>query len=102
MSKVQQHADLVFNRVKGIPTLYMNMPEGSLYSIIQVDTSKFKDIPTSLAFAEKLAQEQGVVVLPTECFLSSGGFRIVLCNPPEVLNECLDRIHDFILNHLSN
>lgn len=102
MNKVQQHADLVFNKVKGIPTLYMNMPEGSLYSIIQVDTTQFKDIPTSLAFAEKLAQEQGVVVLPTECFLSSGGFRIVLCNPPEVLNECLDRIHEFILNHLSN
>lgn len=102
MNKVKEHAELVFNRVKDIPTLYMNMPEGSLYSIIQVDISRFKDITTSLAFAERLAEEQGVVVLPSECFLSSGGFRIVLCNPPEILNECMDRIHEFILNHLSN
>ena len=64
-----------------------------------MDLSKV-DFPTTVTFAEKLAEEEGVLVLPSEAFMSSSGFRLVLCQPIYVIEECMERIKALCLRHL--
>lgn len=68
--------------------------------MIALDVNQLKEIETSKQFTEKLIEEEGVLVLPAECFLGTNGFRIVLCNPKEVLEECLNRLEQFIVRNL--
>jgi len=102
MQKVKDRAEIVYAKIHQIPTLGMSMPEGALYCFATVDLSSYRDIENSIVFAEKLAREQGVLVIPAESFMSQNGFRIVLCNPKSVLEECMDRIKIFVLEHLNN
>jgi len=101
MEKVKERAELVYSKVQNIPGLSMAMPEGALYCLVMVEQSAFRDIASSKEFAEKLAREQGVLVMPAEAFMSQGAFRVVLCHPKRVLEECLSRIQEFVSSHLS-
>jgi tyrosine aminotransferase len=100
MQKLKSNADFLYNRISKLPCLTMNRPQGAMYALISLHLSQFRDIRTSQEFAEKLAWEQGVIVMPGECFLSEGSFRIVLCNPKGVLAESCDRIGAFIQEHM--
>lgn len=99
LQKLKRNADYLYSRVQRVPGLTMSMPQGAMYCMINVDLERLRDMTSSREFAEKLAREQGVVVLPGECFLSTSSFRIVLCNPQEVLGECFDRIEAFLQAH---
>ena len=96
MGKVKER-----NKIREIPGLRMEVPEGSFYCMVSIDFSHL-DFGTSIAFAQKLASEQGVLVMPAEAFLSANGFRIVLCQPIYVIEECMDRIKKFVESHLVN
>ena len=74
------------------------MPEGSLYCMVSVDLSVM-DLESTVVFAQKLASEQGVLVMPGEAFLSEGSFRVVLCQPVYVIEECMERIRKFVEAH---
>lgn len=100
LQKLKSNADFLYSRISKLPTLTMNRPQGTMYALISLDLSQFRDIRTSQEFAEKLAWEQGVIVMPGECFLSEKAFRVVLCNSKEVLAESCDRIGAFIEEHL--
>ena len=95
MAKIKQRAELVLEKVKEIPCLSMNLPQGAMYCMIGIDFTnlKFKD---SLSFAKKLAKKQGVLVMPAEACLGKDGFRIVLCQPIYVIEECMERIETLI------
>jgi tyrosine aminotransferase len=95
MEKVKARAELVKSFVQQIEGLNVSESEGSLYVMISVDLNllKFKD---SFAFCEKFAKDQGVILLPAEAFLSHSGFRVVLCNPLDVLEECMKRLKEFV------
>ncbi|CAG9322345.1 unnamed protein product [Blepharisma stoltei] len=97
--KLKQRADIVYQKLSGIPELTVIPTEGSIYSMILIDTNAFRDIPNSEVFAEKLAAEEGLMLLPAECFSSESGFRIVICNPIEVLEDSMDRIKEFVKRH---
>ena len=101
MGKVKERVDIVQNKIREIPGLRMEVPEGSFYCMVSIDFSHL-DFGTSIAFAQKLASEQGVLVMPAEAFLSANGFRIVLCQPIYVIEECMDRIKKFVESHLVN
>jgi len=98
--KLKANADFLHSRISQFPALSMSRPQGAMYALVSIDLRKFRDIRSSQEFAEKLAWEQGVVVLPGECFLSHGTFRVVLCNPKEVLADSCDRIGAFLQAHL--
>jgi tyrosine aminotransferase len=100
LHKLKSNADFLYSRISKLPCLTMNRPQGAMYALISLHLSQFRDIRTSQEFAEKLAWEQGVIVMPGECFLSEGSFRIVLCNPKGVLAESCDRIGAFIQEHM--
>ena len=98
--KLKSNADFLYQRISQFPCLTMNRPQGTMYALISVDLTQFQDLHSSQELAEKLAWEQGVVVMPGECFLSAGSFRVVLCNSREVLAESCDRIAAFLQVHL--
>ena len=98
--KLKANADYIYSRISRLPGLTVNRPQGAMYALVSLNLRRFKDIRSSQEFAEKLAWEQGVVVLPGECFLSQGTFRIVLCNPKEVLADSCDRIEAFLQAHM--
>ena len=95
MAKIKLRAELVMEKVKGIPCLSMDLPQGAMYCIIGIDFTNltFKD---SLSFAQQLAEKQGVLVMPAEACLGKNGFRIVLCQPMYVIEECMERIQSLI------
>lgn len=98
MAKIKERAELVLAKVREIPCLSMELPQGAMYCMINIDFSKliFKD---SLTFAQRLAHNQGVLVMPAEACLGKNGFRIVLCQPIYVIEECMERIETFLENH---
>ena len=95
MNKVKERAELVQKKVKEIPSLRLSFPEGAIYCIVTIDLEKLT-LKNSVDFAEKLAAEEGVLVLPCEAFMSSDGFRIVLCQPIYVIEECMERIKEML------
>jgi len=97
--KLKQRADVVHHGLSGIPELTVIPTEGSIYSMILIDPNAFRDIPTSAVFTEKLAAEEGLIILPAECFSSVNAFRIVICNPIDVLEDSMDRIREFVKRH---
>lgn len=98
MAKVKQRAEIVMAKVSEIPSLSMSLPEGAIYCIISMDFANL-DFKKSITFAEKLAEEEGVLVIPNEAFMSDSGFRIVLCQPIYVIEECMERIKDMLYRH---
>ena len=98
MAKVKLRAEFVQESISQIPGLYVSAPEGSLYTMVSIDFTHL-DVKDSLSFASRLAQEEGVILLPAEAFLSHSAFRIVLCHPVSILAECMDRLRIFVQTH---
>ena len=98
MAKVKERALLVLEKVKEIPCLSMSFPEGAIYCIITINFQQL-DFKNSITFAERLAEEEGVLVMPCEAFMSHSGFRIVLCQPIYVIEECMERIKALLYRH---
>ena len=81
----------------------MNKPQGALYAMIMIDFEYLDpSIDTSLKFCEGVAFEHGLLMLPAECFSYTGSFRVVLCNPVEVLDKALTRVAEYIEAHKRN
>jgi aspartate/methionine/tyrosine aminotransferase len=75
----------------------MNKPKGAMYAMCTIDFNYLSpEVDSSSKFCELLAAEEGLLVLPSECFSATGSFRIVICNPVEVLEEAMDRIQAFV------
>ncbi|OMJ75998.1 hypothetical protein SteCoe_24760 [Stentor coeruleus] len=98
MQKVKERAEVVKAKLADVSALNTGTPEGSLYCMVAIDFTNM-DVKSSVEFAQKLAHEEGVVIMPAEAFLSHSAFRIVLCHPIHVIEECMDRIKSFIQRH---
>jgi tyrosine aminotransferase len=98
MRKVKERAEVVLSRTKSIPCLSMEMPQGSIYCMISIDFTTL-DFKNAVVFAQLLAEEQGVQILPAEAFFARDAFRLVLIQPLYVIEECMERIETFLSNH---
>ncbi|KAG5488639.1 hypothetical protein JIQ42_00251 [Leishmania sp. Namibia] len=74
-------------------------PQASMFVMLKVNFSYFKDINSGMEFYEKLLDEENVQVLPGEIFGMSGFIRATVSRPPAVLNEAVDRIIAFCEKH---
>lgn len=64
--------------------------------LIRVDRDVYPPFGGSaLAFCQALYRDQGVFVLPGECFEAEGYFRIVLASPADVMREVGVRLAEF-------
>ncbi|RKO96546.1 Tyrosine/nicotianamine aminotransferase [Caulochytrium protostelioides] len=85
---------------KTVPGITCIRPQGAMYLMLQIDVAQFRDIRDDRDFAEQLVAEEGVLVLPGQCFHCTGHFaRIVFTAPAERLDEAYARIDAFCRRH---
>ena len=83
----------VIDRVSDSPHLSMISPMGAMYAFIRLD-ARFAEKLDDRAFAQKLLEEQHVLVAPGSSFNTpySDHFRITTLPNPETINTVFDRI----------
>jgi tyrosine aminotransferase len=87
--------------------LTVHMPQGAMYAMVTLDTSRFgPSIQDDLDFTKLLLKEENVFVLPGRAFgvdsPSFTVFRVVFCASVELLREAAERISDFCARHSSH
>jgi alanine-synthesizing transaminase len=87
----------VIDRVSESPYLSMNPPMGAMYAFIRLD-ERFAGQLDDRAFAQKLLEEQHVLVAPGSSFNTpySDHFRITTLPNPETINTVFDRIDSLL------
>jgi len=100
--ELQQNAAFTVERLASIPTLKAVTPRGAMYCMVAVDIAKYKPesgIVDDITFAEKLLREEGVSVLPGQCFRMHNYVRLVICAPVPTLKIAYDRLDEFCKRH---
>ncbi|KAL6077116.1 Tyrosine aminotransferase [Balamuthia mandrillaris] len=97
--QLQEHAQLLMERIPDIEGLSIIKPGGAMYAMIQIHMDKFKDIKDDVDFTQKLLTEENVFVLPGSIFGAPNFVRVVICPAKEKLEEACDRIAAFCLRH---
>lgn len=74
-----------------------------MYMMIRVELEKFPGIKTCREFAERLIEEESVLLFPASpCFNYPGFIRIVLMVPEELIEEACGRIDEFCKRHIQH
>lgn len=93
------HATLLCDKLEVIDGLSVVRPGGAMYLMVKIDTTKFKDIKDDVEFARLLVTEENVVLLPATIFQCPNFVRLVICPPPDKLEEACQRIAAFCQRH---
>ncbi len=88
--------DYVIDRLRAMPGVTTQVPEGAFYAYPNVSKAYTGGITNSLQFAEKLLSEELVAVVPGEAFGTSEHIRISYATSMEELTKGLDRLAKFI------
>ncbi|KAI8870230.1 tyrosine aminotransferase [Ramicandelaber brevisporus] len=99
LAQLEANALLSKKHLSAVPGLAPVMPQGAMYMMVEILPADFDGIEDDIDFAGKLAVEQGVVVLPGQCFDCPNFFRICLAPPADVLAEAYVRIAEFCDKH---
>eukprot|EP00922_Rhytidocystis_sp_ex-Travisia-forbesii_P002419 GHVS01003549.1.p1 GENE.GHVS01003549.1~~GHVS01003549.1.p1 ORF type:complete len:455 (+),score=53.46 GHVS01003549.1:27-1391(+) len=94
MVKLEEHAQVVCHQLKGVAGLEVIAPQGAMYAMVRVDVASM-GFDSDVAFAAALIEEQGVFVLPGQCFKLPGFIRLVTTAPIDKLTEAMSRIRVF-------
>eukprot|EP01112_Ceratiomyxa_fruticulosa_P017799 TRINITY_DN5612_c0_g1_i1.p1 TRINITY_DN5612_c0_g1~~TRINITY_DN5612_c0_g1_i1.p1 ORF type:complete len:422 (-),score=72.12 TRINITY_DN5612_c0_g1_i1:29-1294(-) len=97
---LETHSQFSYKRMGKIPGLKPLLSQGSMYEMVEIEITKFKDIADDIVFARKLLEEESVFVLPGQVFKQPNFFRVVFCAPIPKLTEAYDRLQKFCQNHL--
>lgn len=99
-SMLEHQAKFLMDRLEQCPGLEVIEPQGAMYSIVKIDTSRFgKEIQSDIDFTSMLLKEENVFVLPGSAFGVANLFRVVFCAPDRVLDQAATRIHSFCERH---
>jgi aspartate aminotransferase len=96
LAEYRTRRDFVVARLRQIPGVRANMPEGAFYAYPNVSCAYTGGIGNSLEFAAKLLAEEFVAVVPGEAFGTNDHVRISYATSMHELERGLDRMHKFI------
>jgi len=96
---LQTNAVCLCNNLQNVPGLKIIRPEGAMYMMVGIEVDQFKDIPNDVIFAQKLLEEELVLVLPGKIFKCDNFVRLVICPPVEILEDASLRIINFCKKH---
>lgn len=96
----QKRRDFLMEEIDKIPNISCDSPKGAFYAFVNIEQSGM----TSEEFAVKLLKEKQVVTVPGTAFgeKGEGYIRISFATSLDVLKDGLDRMQDFIENHLNS
>jgi aspartate aminotransferase len=96
LAEYRKRRDYVVARLRQIPGVRANMPEGAFYAYPNISVAFTGGIANSLQFAEKLLAEELVAVVPGEAFGTADHVRISYATSMKELERGLDRLQKFI------
>jgi len=91
LSILEDNASLVYERLKLIPGIKADRPQGSMFMLVNVRGVN----PDDLTFARDLFDRQRIIVLPGTVFGVPGFVRITFSAPKHVLMEACDRLQEY-------
>jgi aspartate aminotransferase len=92
----RRRRDFIYEAVSALPRVSCVNPQGAFYLFPNVARHLGAEMPTTLAFAERLLEEKGVAVVPGEGFGTPGYVRISFARPLEELREGAGLIAEFL------
>uniref|UniRef100_A0A0D6R368 Aminotransferase class I/classII large domain-containing protein n=1 Tax=Araucaria cunninghamii TaxID=56994 RepID=A0A0D6R368_ARACU len=93
-------ADICYNRIKKIKSLCCySRPQGSMFIMVKINISTFKDIKDDMEFASTLVNEESVIVLPGSTLGMKNWIRILFAAPSSLLEDAWGRIESFCQRH---
>ena len=96
LDEYRRRRDFVVARLRKIPGVKANEPQGAFYAYPNVSAAYRGGITNSLQFAEKLLAEELVAVVPGEAFGTRDHIRISYATSIKELERGLDRLHKFV------
>ena len=96
LAEYRKRRDFVVARLRQIPGVTCNEPQGAFYVYPNVSVAFKNGIANTLQFAEKLLSEAHVAAVPGEAFGTDKHIRISYATSMTELERGLDRIHQFI------
>jgi aspartate aminotransferase len=100
LAEYRKRRDFVVARLRQIPGVKCNEPQGAFYVYPNVSVAFGKSgIAGSLQFSEKLLAESYVAVVPGEAFGTDQHIRISYATSLTELERGLDRLHQFVVKY---
>jgi aspartate aminotransferase len=96
LAEYRQRRDYVVARLRKMPGVHVNMPDGAFYVYPNVSVAFKGGIANAMQFSEKLLAEELVAVVPGEAFGTTEHVRISYATSMKELERGLDRIQKFI------
>jgi len=96
LAEYRTRRDFVVARLRQIPGVRANMPDGAFYAYPNISCAFKGGIGNSLEFSAKLLAEEFVAVVPGEAFGTNDHVRISYATSMHELERGLDRMHKFI------
>uniref|UniRef100_A0A7N0ULS7 Aminotransferase class I/classII large domain-containing protein n=1 Tax=Kalanchoe fedtschenkoi TaxID=63787 RepID=A0A7N0ULS7_KALFE len=97
---LKEDAEICYEKSKEISCIFCpHKPEGSMFVMVKLDTSKLDDIDDDMDFSLKLAKEESVITLPGMAVGMKNWLRITFAIDPPLLKEGLERIKAFTERH---
>eukprot|EP00808_Paulinella_micropora_P018807 g38373.t1 len=99
MGIVASNSRFLTRRLTDIKGLQPIEAHGALYLMVKIQSNAFRDVQDDREFAQKLLDEEQLMVLPGACFALPGFFRLVCCAPEPILSQAMDRLAAFCARH---
>ena len=100
LAEYRKRRDFVVARLRAIPGVLCNEPQGAFYVYPNVGVAIGKSgIANTLQFSERLLAEAHVAVVPGEAFGTDRHIRISYATSMKELERGLERIHQFIVKN---
>ncbi len=100
LAEYRKRRDFVVARLRAIPGVLCNEPQGAFYVYPNVSVAIGKSgIANTLQFSERLLAEAHVAVVPGEAFGTDRHIRISYATSIKELERGLERIHQFVVKN---
>jgi len=101
LKTLEEQSEYLNQHLAHTPGLRVIPSCGAMYTMVEIDLSKFHSIDSDVKFTTRLLEEQNVFVLPGSAFGAPGYFRVVYCAPIKVLENACRRIANFCARETS-
>eukprot|EP00347_Sterkiella_histriomuscorum_P004567 403359972 len=98
-SKLKEASDFAYEKISQIRGLSPIKASAAMYMMVKINMEEFADIEDDIDFCKKFLNEECTLIFPAQCFFASNGFRIVICQSKENIDEFAKRIGSFCSNH---